>query len=185
MSDSHPAPETATEKPSIEGSWIVLWTAARAEKKVESRLSAKGIEPWLPKFTDRRRWSDRWRDVVLPLFPGYLFARVGTASISALLRIPGVMTVVKHGEQPARLSDDFVEGLRQAIERSGVEVAPVSEPIAFNVADEVIVSDGPLAGARGFVREIRSTRHLVIWVNEIGRGVAVTIGTASVRPAQA
>ena len=65
------------ESPSDTKSWVVVWTESRAEKQVESRLAASGIEAWLPKFVARRRWSDRWRDVVLPLFPGYLFARGG------------------------------------------------------------------------------------------------------------
>src|ERR1043166_6084205 len=162
------------------GSWVVVWTEARAEKKVESRLAAQGIEPWLPKFTDRRQWSDRWRNVVLPLFPGYLFARAGS-NIGALLRIPGVMTVVKNGGAPAMLTDDFVARLRSAVEAPGIEAAPVIDAMQFDVDDEVIVSEGPLAGARGFVREIRSHRRLVIWVREIGRGVAFTIGSACVR----
>ena len=52
----------------------------------------------------------------------------------------------------------------------------VNEP-----GDEVIVQEGVLRGVRGIVRERRSGRQLVIWVAEIGRGVAFTIGSALVR----
>jgi transcription antitermination factor NusG len=114
-----------------------------------------------------------------------LFARTGAAPLSSLLRIPGVMTVVKHGGKPARLSNDFVVSLREAVEREGVETAPVAEAMSFSVQDEVVVSEGPLRGMRGFVREIRSHRRLVIWVQEIGRGVAFTIGSACVQPVSA
>src|SRR5438094_3496928 len=96
------------ESPSDTKSWVVVWTESRAEKQVESRLAASGIEAWLPKFVARRRWSDRWRDVVLPLFPGYLFARGGASQTGALLRTPGVLTLVKRGSQPELLSNDFV-----------------------------------------------------------------------------
>lgn len=184
MSLSPPAP-TAAPTPPHEDAWVVLWTQARAEKMVESRLAVRGIEPWLPKFTDRRQWSDRWRNVVLPLFPGYLFARAGSTSVSALLRIPGVLTIVKHGDRPARLADDFITRLREVVERSGVDVTPVVERLAFSVAEEVVVDEGPLRGVRGIVREIRSNRRIVIWVDEIGLGAAFTIGSASVRPVSA
>ena len=161
--------------------WFVVWTESRAEKQVESRIAAKGIEPWLPKVIERRKWSDRWRDVVLPLFPGYLFARGGRAQLPALLRTPGVVTVVKSGAgKPAFLSDGFIASLRRAIESSGVTVAPVSEPVQYRVDDEVIVRDGPLAGLRGIVQEVRSSRRLIVWVEQIGRGVAFTIGSALV-----
>src|SRR5258705_7477776 len=105
--------------------WLVLWTESRAEKKVASRLRALGIDLWLPTVTERHRWSDRWRNVVLPLFPGYLFARGGGAHVSRLLRTPGVLTVVKAGGKTALLSDTFVTSLRQAVECSGVEALPV------------------------------------------------------------
>jgi len=47
----------------------------------------------------------------------------------------------------------------------------------------VIVQEGALKGVRGVVRERRSGRQLVIWVSEIGRGVAFTIGPALVKAA--
>src|SRR5579862_9396447 len=160
--------------------WFVVWTEARAEKKVASRLAAAGIEAWVAKITERHRWSDRWTNVVLPLFPGYLFARGRSLELTLLLRTPGVLTVVKDGHRPARLTDEFVASLRAAIEISGIAATPVTEPIDFAVDDEVIVQEGPLAGARGIIRELRGARQLVIWVKEIGRGVAFKIESALV-----
>jgi transcription antitermination factor NusG len=161
--------------------WFVVWTESRAEKRVESRIAAKGLEPWLPKVTERHKWSDRWREVVLPLFPGYLFARGGVSQLHAVLRTPGVVTVVKNGRgKPAFLSDGFVATLRRAIENSETAVQPVAEPVEYHIDDEVIVRDGPLAGLRGVVHEVRSSRRLVVWIEQIGRGVAFTIGSALV-----
>jgi transcription antitermination factor NusG len=160
--------------------WFVVWTESRAEKCVESRIAAQGLEPWLPKVTERRKWSDRWRDVVLPLFPGYLFARGAIGQLHAILRTPGVVTVVKSAGRPALLSDGFVSSLRRAIETSGVTASPVAENVSYAVDDEVIVRDGPLAGLRGVVRDVRSSRRLVVWIEQIGRGVAFTIGSALV-----
>lgn len=157
--------------------WFVIWTESRAEKKVEQRIAALGLSPWLPTVKERRRWSDRWRDVILPLFPGYLFARTSAVEWHKVLRTPGVLTVVKHEGRPALLADSFVTDLRNAIEREGT--AP--EPVDYSPGDEiVIVQEGPLKGLRGVVSERRSGRQLVIWVSQIGRGVAFTLGSALV-----
>src|SRR3990172_3338155 len=164
--------DVATSPVPSAGGWFVVWTESRAEKKVESRIAAIGMEPWLPTVTERRRWSDRWRDVVLPLFPGYLFARGRSAHLSPLLRTPGVLTLVKDGGRTALLSDGFVASLRHAIECSGVVAEPVTERVGYSPGDEVIVKEGPLAGVRGVVQERRSGRCLVIWVDEVGSGVA-------------
>ncbi len=160
--------------------WFVVWTASRAEKKVVSRFGALGIEAWLPTVTVRRRWSDRWRELVTPLFPGYLFARASAISWAQLLQVPGVLTIVKAGENPALLTDGFVATLRQAVECSGIQLESVTERVEYHPGDEVIVKDGLLAGLRGVVKERRNGRQLVIWVREIGRGVAFTIGSAVV-----
>ena len=173
---------------SLDGSqfdaWFVIWTESRAEKKVEARLAALGLSPWLPTVKERHQWSDRWKEVVRPLFPGYLFARSRSVEWHEVLRTPGVLTVVKREGRPALLADAFVAGLRDAIERNGADPESVPQAVDYAAGDEVIVQDGPLKGFRGIVRERRSGRQLVIWVSEIGRGVAFTIGSSLVMAAR-
>jgi transcriptional antiterminator NusG len=163
--------------------WFVIWTESRAEKKVASRIEAQGMESWMPTVTERHRWSDRWKNVIMPLFPGYLFARGELTELHRLLRTPGVLTVVKSGDKPALLSDNFIASLKQALERAASVAKPVTERHDYAIHDEVVVQEGPLVGLRGVVQQFRGARHLVIWVQEIGKGVAFTIGAALVSPA--
>lgn len=174
MIDAHAVPDIQTD------GWLVIWTESRAERRVAARITANGMYSWLPTVVERHRWSDRWKNVTVPLFPGYLFARLRLAEVHRVLRVPGVLTVVKSGEEPAVLSDRFVGSLRRALQTA--EAAPVrmTERHDYLVDDEVVVQEGPLAGLRGVVRQFRGGRHLVIWVSDIGRGVAFTIGAALV-----
>lgn len=164
--------------------WFVIWAHSRAEKKVEQRIAAMGLTPWLPTVKERRRWSDRWREIDQPLFPGYLFARATNVDWHRILQTPGVVTVVRQQGKPALLADTFVAALRDAIGRAGVTPEPVDGSLGFSPGDEVIVQEGALRGLRGVVRERRSGRQLVVWIAEIGRGVAFTIGSALVKAAQ-
>jgi transcription antitermination factor NusG len=176
--------DSVSSQVDLPDSWFVIWTESRAEKKVEARIAALGLSPWLPAVKERHRWSDRWREVVCPLFPGYLFVRASSVEWDNVLRTPGVLTVVKDGKRPALIADAIVANLRDALERKGAMPQPVTERLDdYSVGDEVIVQEGPLEGVRGIVRNLRSGRQLVIWVSEIGRGVALTIGSALVRPA--
>ena len=168
--------------PAGQENWYIVWTAARAEKQVEMRIAAQGLEPWLPKFTERRKWSDRWRDVVLPLFPGYIFARGVPAQLHSLLRTPGVLSIVKNAGRPAVLSDAFVLTLRRATETPGVAASPLTEDFSYAVDDEVIVREGPLAGLRGIVQHVRNGHRIVVWIEQVGRGVAFTVGATLVSP---
>ena len=95
-----------------------------------------------------------------------------------------MLSVVKEGGKPALLADSFVTSLRDAIEREGAAPEAVTESVDYTPGDEVIVQEGVLRGVRGIVRERRSGRQLVLWVAEIGRGVAFTIGAALVKAAR-
>jgi transcription antitermination factor NusG len=163
------------------GHWFVIWAESRAEKKVAQRIAEIGLTAWLPVVKERHRWSDRWREVECPLFPGYLFARAAVADWPRILRTPGVLTVITEGGKPALLADSFVASLRDAIGRTGAAPEPVDEGVEYAPGDEVIVQEGALRGVRGVVRERRGGRQLVVWVAEIGRGVAFTIGSALVK----
>ena len=165
------------------GSWFVIWAESRAEKKVAQRMNDLGLAAWLPIVKERHRWSDRWKEVELPLFPGYLFARAANADWHRILRTPGVLTVITERGKPALLADSFIAALKDAVSRDGVTAESVTENIAYEPGDEVIVQEGALRGVRGVVRERRSGRQLVLWVAEIGRGVAFTIGSALVKAA--
>ena len=55
--------------------WYALRVRPRFEKMVASALLSKGYEGFLPLYRHRSRWSDRIKEVLLPLFPGYMFCR--------------------------------------------------------------------------------------------------------------
>ena len=68
-----------------ENGWFVVWTASRAERKVETRLAAMGMEVWLPTVTEKRRRSDRWRDLVYATLSWLLVRQVGSRKPAAAL----------------------------------------------------------------------------------------------------
>jgi transcription antitermination factor NusG len=181
----HRVNETASARP-IEVDdphpWYVVWSEARAEKKVAERLAAKGFGVWLPTVTSKRRWSDRWKEVTVPLFPGYLFASTAGAGFAPLLRTPGVLTLVKDGAKPAQLAHDYVTRLRAVVNSPDAAVEPLDEPVVYAPGDAVVVEEGSLAGFQGVVAEVRGSRRLVVWIESVGRGLLCSIGAAAVRP---
>ena len=56
-----------------EAHWYVLLTRPLHEKVVAERLSALGIENWLPVQKIRRRWSDRMKTITVPVISGMVF----------------------------------------------------------------------------------------------------------------
>ncbi len=56
--------------------WFVLMVRNRWEKSAAHCLARKGFECLLPISRQRHQWSDRWKEVEVVLFPGYLFCRL-------------------------------------------------------------------------------------------------------------
>src|SRR5438309_1885473 len=80
--------------------WFAIHIRGRYEKSTAAILHDKGYEWFLPLYKCRRRWSDRSKELELPLFPGYLFCRFDLNDRLPILTTPGVLQIVGIGKTP-------------------------------------------------------------------------------------
>lgn len=161
--------------------WFALRVKSRAEKVVATIARNKGFEEFLPLYTCRRRWSDRFKSVELPLFPGYVFCRLNPEFRLPILTIPGVMSFVGIGKVPMPVDEREISAIRSAI-GAGL----MAEPYPFlEVGQRVRLAEGPLAGLEGLLVEVRKQQRLVVSVSMLRRSVAVEIDRNWVRPLEA
>src|SRR5688572_17817350 len=92
--------------------WFSLRVRPRHEKMVSLALRIRGYEEFLPLFTSRNRWADRYKCVQLPLFPGYLFCRFDPAKRFVVLETPGVIDIVGIGRKPAAIDARIIEDIQ-------------------------------------------------------------------------
>src|SRR2546421_10414546 len=86
--------------PNPELQWFALVVKTQHEKMVASLLDSKGYEQFLPLYSVRRRWSDRIKQLELPLFPGYVFCRFDLNKRLPILVTPAVLLIVGAGRLP-------------------------------------------------------------------------------------
>ena len=162
-------------------SWFAVETLPRREASVCCILNNKGYQPFLPQYKVRRRWSDRLKVVDRPLFPGYLFCRLGLRQRTLpLLTTPGVLQLVGVGKIPQPVPDHEIEAV-QAIIRSGLPAQPWP---FLKVGERVLITGGPLEGVEGTLAAARKHFQLVVSVEMLQRSVAVVIDSAFVRAAR-
>lgn len=159
-------------------SWFALNTKSRYEDYVAKQLCAKGYEILLPTYRCRRRWSDRIRNVELPLFPGYLFCRFDANDRLPILITPGMIQVVGFGKTPVPVEDAEIVAIQRAIS-SGL----THEPWPYlQIGEKVRVECGALRGVEGILLSIKGGHRLVLSVTLLQRSVAVEINSAWVAP---
>jgi transcription antitermination factor NusG len=158
--------------------WFALHVRSGAEKTVAAMLRSMGYEEFLPLYRSRRRWSDRLKDVELPLFAGYVFSRFDPQNRLPILKVPGLIHVVSFGRIPARLEGAEIAAI-QAIIASGLP----SQPWPFvGVGDRIVIDEGPLRGIEGVIVEVRNRYRLVASVTMLQRSVAVEVDREWIRP---
>lgn len=162
-----------------ENSWYAIQTHSRHEKPVRDRLSASGVEPFLPLTQQYRQWSDRKVWTTLPLFHGYCFAKFELSKSLIVLKTPGVVRIVG-ASKPEPIRDDEIAALQQV-----ASAHRMMEPCDYLTEGSwVEVVRGPLMGLRGqLVR--RTNRHgLVIRASLIHQAALVHIEADEVVPIQ-
>ena len=163
--------ETHLECPQGATGWLAIYTRHQHEKLAAQCLTYKGFEVFLPVYTAHRRWSDRVKELSLPLFPGYLFLRAGPAHRLPILTTPGVAGVVGFAGAHAIVSDLEIESVRRAL----VKDAHI-EPYPFlKVGDWVRVKSGPLEGLEGILVRNKNLFRLVLSVELVQKSVAVEV----------
>ena len=169
-------PNTEQEPEQRSRYWIAAYTRSHHEMAVASQFQQKGFEALLPTYRRMSRWSDRIRRVITPLFPGYVFVRIGEGEHRRVLQTGGVLSIVCRSSKPAQLSDAEVETLRLCTAN------PASvEPHPFlKVGQRVRVKHGPFRGWEGILVEKKNSSRLVLTVEQIMRSVSIDLSGADV-----
>lgn len=162
--------------------WYALTVKHQHEVAAQSALEFKGFEALAPTYRARRRWSDRVKEIDLPLFSGYVFCRFAFAERIRVIDVPGVAKVVEFGGAPAEISESEIAAIR-AVMNSKFPVRPWPY---LKPGDQVRVERGPLRGVQGtLLREDQDRLQLVIRIDMLQRSLAVEVESDMVTPVQA
>lgn len=161
--------------------WFALRVRSQCEKAVAHALRERDYEEFLPMYSSRRRWSDRWKLMQVPLFAGYLFCRFDPSHRAKILATPSVMHIAGIGRSPLAVDVEEIEAIRQAVQ-SGQCLEPWNR---LQVGNRVRIEEGPLRGLHGVLLRFKGTTHLIVNVQLLRRGVAVEVKEEWVAPAWA
>jgi transcription antitermination factor NusG len=161
-----------------EPQWYAAYTSANHEKRVAVQLGQRSLEHFLPLYDSLRRWKDRRVQLLLPLFPGYIFVHFALRDRLQILQIPGVAKLVSFNGIPAALPREEIETLRASLE-GGVRAEP--HPY-LKVGRRARVKSGPLAGMQGVLVRRKNRSRFVISLDLIMRSVAVEVEALELEP---
>ena len=161
--------------------WYAVQTRSRFEKVVRTELGIRGIEHYLPTFEDLHQWKDRKKVVEVPLFSGYIFARLEDSESARLpvLRTNGVVRILGTGAAMEPVPDWEIDSVRTLLQSgNGCFAHPFVREGAW-----VRVRNGALAGLEGRLVRMKNRTRLVVSVELLSQSVATEIDVRDVQPA--
>ncbi|HEX3035449.1 MAG TPA: UpxY family transcription antiterminator [Thermodesulfobacteriota bacterium] len=156
--------------------WYAVYTIVRHEKTVNSDLTEKSVETFLPLMEVTSQWKDRKKEVQLPLFPGYLFVNIRLQDRWNVLNTRGVVKVLGVNGIPVPVPVEQIDAVKGLLE-SKFKYEPYPY---FTQGREVVVINGPLQGVMGKIVERRNNYRLIISVDIIRRSIAIEVNIKDV-----
>jgi len=137
----------------------VLYTSARAEKRVADRLRDVGVDVYLPLHKSKRKWSDRVKEVEMPLFNSYVFVRLPEHKLRDLLQVYGVSRILFYLGRPAVVRD--------------VEIDAIKEFLTI-ADDRVQILGGVMENKKGEVLKVED-KLVTLYLEELGAKIYVSL----------
>lgn len=151
--------------------WYALQVRTRWEEPTADLLRGKGFQTLLPTYTTKRRWSDRYKTVQAPLFPGYVFCSFDVHNRLPVLITPGVISVVGRGKTPVAVDEAEMTAIRSMV-GSGVQAQPWPY---LEIGERVRIKDDVFDGMEGILINFKGKERVVISLTLLRRSIALEI----------
>jgi transcriptional antiterminator RfaH len=144
--------------------WSVARTESMREHTAQRWLAQTGFETYLPLISGKARPK--------PLFPGYLFVRIGATGWLRVENTIGILQLLRMGDQPARITDLTIEEIK-AREHDGVVKLP--ERQRWHTGDRVLIGGGSFFGHTGLFDGMGVRERVFVLLNLFGRQTRVML----------
>ncbi|HUJ16777.1 MAG TPA: UpxY family transcription antiterminator [Nitrospirota bacterium] len=163
--------------------WYAVYVKSRHEFVVADELRKKGIDLFLPSATKLNQWKDRKKQVVVPLFPGYLFVSIAPEpeEFVNVIKTRGTVTFISLVPgHPTPVASEEIESLKMLlVSGERVDIYP-----HLQEGTPVRVTKGVFRGAQGMLKQKNHGQHIfLVNVELLGRSVAVKMCAEDVEAA--
>ena len=159
--------------------WYAVYTRSRAEKKLYSLLTQKGIESFLPLRKTLKIYSDRKKWVEEPLLRSYILVRVSEKDYYNVLNTAGAVKYVCFEGKAASIPDAHIVALQNFVNNRPKDLEIEMGELAPGEMMEVI--DGPLKGTQGEIKQIRGNHRLLLRFDSLGFCVHTEVALQDVK----
>ena len=150
--------------------WTVAQTESMRERVAQRWLGEASFETYLPLIRVKKR--------VVPLFPAYIFVRLGETGWSRVDGTVGVRSLLRSNEKPAKITDDVLEAIRSQ-EKNGLIKLPEKGPL-WQKGDRIRIASGSFLGQIGLFDGMTAHERVFVLLDLFGRQTRTELAIAEI-----
>jgi len=139
----------------------------------EDQAAIGELESYCPRMHRMMPVGGKRRPVLVPLFPGYFFARFALEKAGRYVSSrPGVMGLVRFGDRAVPVAEEVIDELRAMdLENAPVQMLPQYQ---FFPGQKLVIREGPFAGMEAeFVKSMSDGQRALLLLEYLHRRVNV------------
>jgi transcriptional antiterminator RfaH len=137
--------------------WYAIYTKPAKEDVVIEYIARLNVECFNPKIKKSRKIWGALKEISVPLFPCYVFAKLAESCFYAVGYARGARRVVGAGDAPTPIDQKIIDFIQSQTFEGG-NPTPVPKLLA---GDTVMINRGPLYGLEGILLEEVSSKDRV------------------------
>jgi transcriptional antiterminator RfaH len=155
--------------------WHLVHTKPKQENSALTNLAQQGYQCYLPRCKSEKLRQGKLVVVSEPLFPRYLFIKLGGKSPSPIRYTKGVCQLVTFGNQPALVTEQLITQIRNQ------ECQASSSPLPlFKAGDTIQLINSPLQGFEGIYLCRNSDQRAHILIHFLNQQVSTLISPSKI-----
>ena len=162
--------------------WYVLYVKHRHEKKVELRLKDHNLEVFLPMVRSIRKWSDRKKKILRPLFPCYVFISIYTKTdFAKALSVEGVFNYVRFGKDYAKVRAKEISQIKQLLNLEAISEIDCARRSPIK-GEKMKINYGPLNGLDCEVIKMNNQHKILVKIDSIRHHITACVPNSYLTP---
>lgn len=164
--------------------WYAVYTHPREEHIADENLCRQGFTTYWPRYRRRVSHARKVRDVMMSLFPRYLFVAFDPATIGwrSIRSTRGVVDLIRNGHEPIPVGTRLIEDMRQREDANGCIV--LGRQVELAKGQPITIRGDAFKGHELIFESMKDNDRVIALLSLLGREFRVELPLDSVTPAR-
>lgn len=161
---------------SLQPFWHVIYVMPKSEKRVSTQLKEMAYDYYLPLIKKYKEYKNQRRRIESPLFPGYIFIKIGPGFRHHITEIPHVIRFIKFDNEFAKVREEEIACIKTLLTRVPGLHDFIHEPSSI-LNKDAIFKEGLFKGVKGKITKIQGKDKIIVCVDSINQTFSVLVNT--------